>query len=151
MKSRSRRRPILVLVLSCLALVLTFLPWLLSAPGLRDLMLSRVGSHFSGTLSADSCSFGWFSGLRCQNLRYQSGQGFVTLESREAGNNRGLLSLLLAPRTLGDVELKEPLLTLRPERMRLPDSGPAGGKTRLVRWWNSKSLQLRVRHGQVQV
>ena len=151
MKPRSRRRPALAPVLLCLAALLAFLPWILSAPGLHNLVLSSIGNRFSGNLSADSCSFGWFSGLRCQNLRYQSQQGFVTLESQEAGNNRGLLSLLLAPGTLGDIEVSNPLLTLRPERLRTPDSGKAGGKSRLVRWWNSKSLQLRVRHGQVQV
>ena len=93
------KRHLLVVIL-CLCLLILPLPWLVRVEPVRQAMLSRLGGPLSGTISSGTCSLGWFSGLRCQDFRYQGQSVPLALESAELRSMRGLLPLLLAPDSL---------------------------------------------------
>lgn len=143
----------LVLAASVLALFLAAfpLPWLMAVPAVRGPVLSWLGTQLSGTVSADSCSFGWFSGLRCKGLHYLSSNQPLQLKAEELRSSKGLALLLLAPGYLGDISLKEPVLSLD-----LTPAAPAASKkqaktSRLPFWWNKASFQLKTQRAQMRL
>lgn len=136
----------LLFVILCLCLLILPLPWLVRVEPVRQAMLSRLGGPLSGTISSGACSLGWFSGLRCQDVRYQGLSVPLALESAELRSRRGLLPLLLAPGSLGELYLQAPVLTLSGDRAATTapdDSLRPELPSWLLRWWNRGSFQLR--------
>ncbi|MDO5673881.1 MAG: hypothetical protein Q4G66_03035 [bacterium] len=143
------KRLVLVSLVLALFLAALPLPWLMAVPAVRGHVLSRLGTQLSGSLAADSCSFGWFSGLRCKAVRYRSSEQPFQLKTEELRSSKGLALLLLAPGYLGDINLKEPLLSLE-----LAPAAPATLQeetkaSRLPFWWNKASFQLKAQRAQM--
>lgn len=127
------------------------LPWLMTVPAVRGHVFSWLGSQLFGTISADSCSFGWFSGLRCKGFRYLSSDQPLQLTTDELRSSKGLALLMLAPGYLGAINLKEPVVSLN-----LAPAAPAASKkrtqaSRLPFWWNKASFQLQAQRAQMQL
>ena len=140
----------LALCLAALALALFALPRLMAAPPARNLILSRLGAGLAGEIAVDSCSFGWLSGPRCRGFRYEA-QALPLTVTGELRGEKGLLMLLLAPGSLGDIHLDDATATLRlgegsgeTAQAAAAASPPVpAGQSALVRWWNRSGFRLK--------
>lgn len=133
---------LVVLALSCCA------PWLMGVSAPRQLVLTWLGRQLHGSLQADSCSLSWFSGLHCRRLSYHSHDQRLQLTSAHLHMDKGLMPLILAPDNLGALTLEGVELRIRaaggPEK-----PAPVTAPSRLVAWWNKKTLQLQIRDARV--
>ncbi|NLZ16997.1 MAG: hypothetical protein GX087_04615 [Desulfobulbaceae bacterium] len=145
------RRTILFSLIAVLFLASLPLPWLMQVNAARSIVFSWLGDNLSGEFSADSCSFGWFSGLRCKNFHYLGHDKALVLTIDELRSSKGLLLLLLAPGYLGDINLKEPVITVHTAKAASAQSAPQKTVSRLLPWWNRGSFQMRAQRGQVQL
>lgn len=151
-----------LLLLAALCLLLLPLPQLLALAPAREAAFSWLGQRLAGELSAESCSFGWFSGLRCKGFAYRNQRLPVTAEGDLQGG-KGLLMLLLAPRSLGDIGLDNAVVTLRTGResgrnrravaiAAAQERGDApAGQSKLVRWWNNNGFRLKLEHSLIRL
>ena len=128
-------------------LALLSIPWLMGLGAPRQLVLNWLGKQLGGSLRAESCSFGWFSGLRCQGLSYLSLDRQLQLTSAELRLDKGLMPLVLAPGNLGSLSLREPELTIQAAHP--PERADAGASSRIIAWWDRSALQLQAQDGRV--
>ena len=145
------KRALLISLILVLFFAVLPLPWLIYVPVARNAALSWLGHNLSATLSAESCSFGWFTGLECKDFRYLSQDQSIELQSSEVRGSKGLLTLLLAPLYVGDISLKEPLLTIHAGQEKTATGPRKSNQARLVSWWNRGGFQLKAYRGQVQL
>lgn len=149
----------LALCLTALVLALLALPRLMAAPPARDLLLSQLGAGLAGEISAESCSFGWLSGPRCRNFRYDA-QTLPLTVTGDLRGEKGLLMLLLSPGSLGDIHLDRATLALHAGQAweRAETTGPAApasaspepaGQSALVRWWNRNGFRLKAEDARI--
>lgn len=94
------------------------LPVFLSSGWMQDLLLVRVNSRISGTLSLVRCSIGWQQGFECRDVSYDDAKQGVHVDVPRVSGSQGLLALIVAPMNLGTVSMEEPVLVL-------PDLPPA--------------------------
>ncbi len=127
--------------------VLLCMPWLMGLGAPRQLAFTWLGKQLGGSLRAESCSFGWFSGLRCQGFSYLSLDRQLQLTSAELRLDKGLMPLVLAPGNLGNLRLLEPELTI--QAAAAPERPDTGASSRLIAWWNRSALQLGAQDGRV--
>ena len=128
------KRALLISLILVLFFAVLPLPWLIYVPVARNAALSWLGHNLSATLSAESCSFGWFTGLECKDFRYLSQDQSIELQSSEVRGSKGLLTLLLAPLYVGDISLKEPLLTIHAGQEKTATGPRNSHQARLVPW-----------------
>lgn len=145
------KRVIIVSLIAALFIAVLPLPWLMQVNAARNIVFSWLGRNLAGELSADSCSFGWLSGLRCKNFRYLGHDKSFDLTTDELRSSKGLLLLLLAPGYLGDINLKEPVLTVHTAQAAPAQPAPQKTASRLLSWWNRGAFQLRAQRGQMQL
>lgn len=141
-----RRKPVLaglvVLALLCCT------PWFMGVSLPRQLVLTWLGRQLHGSLQADSCSFGWFSGLHCRQLNYRSHDQRLHLSSAHLHVDKGLMPLVLAPDNVGAITLDGVELRILTSGG-LEEPAPVTVSSRLLAWWNKKTLQLQVREARV--
>lgn len=127
--------------------------------------LSRARQEAAGrlhaNLEADSCSLGWFGGLRCKQVRYDDAVRGVRLEAAKLTSDKGLLLLLLAPSFLGDITVDQPVLTFLPpasdssvtaDSGRQAASSPDGdAQQSSPSWWEHLSFRLKATGGRIAI
>lgn len=149
----NRRLKLFAASLAVAALVL-FLPRLLLHPAVAPFVLGVVARDFAGKVQVQSCSLGWWQGLRCDNLRYDEPLSGLHLRSPLLLSDKGLLALLLAPAYLGEMTLDQPTIALRAsaagkEQPAPPKPPVAVDGTTAMPWWDRLTLRLKVNGGQV--
>ena len=154
MKRISRLGRAAIVVMGMVA-VLAFLPSLFGR-----VVLSRaqnmVARHLYSSLQADSCSLGWFEGLRCEQVRYQDPERGVRFEIPRLTSDKGVLRLLAAPSYLGDITVEQPVLTFIPPPSASgepsdTDSDNGEGRQRFPSspWWERLTFRFKMTGGQL--
>jgi len=115
-----------VLLLVVVVLVAA-LPSILSTGPVRRLVMSKVNAAAPGTLAVGDWSFGWFSGVKIDELAYADAQGRFGGEVRSLRVTTGLLKLAVAgKKDLGDVTVDAPRVWCQMDKLQAAETGPAG-------------------------
>jgi len=125
----------IVIVVLALLVVAALVPAVVSTSPVRREILSRVNAVGIGTVSIDAWSFGWLSGLRLEGVTFEEKSG-STFNVKRLAMSRGLLSLIGAKKSVGNIVVSEPRAVVRlPEKQvpvvegREPESEGTGGKS----------------------
>lgn len=148
-----KRKKTFVVMTACLATAGLFflLPSLLALPVVREYVQELISRRLSVSLTVQSCSLGWWQGLRCQGLQYQDPARGIRAWVPGLGSDKGLLLLLLAPRYLGEITVSQPRVSFLPLPAAAapfvpvaapPPSGPP--------WWEQLTCRFRVLQGRVE-
>ena len=124
MKSKLIRTGMVLLVL---AVIVFFIPAILSSSLARGKILERINRSAPGTLAVDNWKLTWASGLSVSGIAYRdSGAGLdAAVESVEVA--KGLVHLILNRSRLGDIAVVNPRVRLEvPEK---PAETPPPGKS----------------------
>lgn len=156
-----KRWPIFLAILMGTAALFFLLPAALSLPPVAGYFLDRINIALPGEARVRSCSLGWFRGLECTDLHYEYADQGIRMEAPGLATDKGLLALLLAPKYLGEITLRQPVISV----VAVPGAGagaetaspavetepvPAEPTARGPRpWWERYSLRLRVDQGTV--
>jgi uncharacterized protein involved in outer membrane biogenesis len=110
---RKRRWPWVVGgLIVLLALLVVFLPALLSTPPGRKAVLGRVSRKLNGSVEADAWRLGWFSGVRMQGVQVRDQAGEPVVRVKSARVPASLFQLAGSRKKLGQVEVNEPQVKL---------------------------------------
>ena len=158
MRRISRQGRASIVAVGVAAVFALLLPALLGRFALSQVR-QMAARHLHGELEADSCSLGWFGGLRCEQVRYRDPERGVRFEARALTSDKGVLLLLLSPSFLGDITLTQPVLTfLPPPPESRPAAGAAGAQTasspdgeqqRESPWWERLTFRIKASGGQM--
>ena len=123
---------ILLAVVLLLVVAVMFLPVVLSSSMVLRMALDRVNAASPATISIDSCSIGWKSGLVCRNIRLDDPAAGLKMTIPGLSGSQGLLALLVAPKNLGQIVISRPAIVLtgtRPAGKGGRKGGNRGGTT----------------------
>ncbi|MCL1979633.1 MAG: hypothetical protein FWG62_00970, partial [Proteobacteria bacterium] len=153
----SRQGRTIVIAMGMVVAVLASLPWVFG-----QIVLSRaqdlVAHRLHGNLEADSCSLGWFGGMRCTQVRYRDAARGLRVDAAKLTSDKGLLLLLMAPSFLGDITVDQPVLTFVPPSSvpsattdsTLAASAPGSDEQRSPQsasWWEQLTFRLKAAGG----
>lgn len=145
-------------------LALFFLPALLCVPPVLRTAQRLINNQLPGTFEVQSCSLGWWQGLRCRDLKYQDPEEGVQVTAPRLTGDKGLFALLAAPSYLGEITIDQPLLSFFPKaaagEKTAQDAGapaPSDRQTVMAKqggsgqapWWERLALRLKVNKGLV--
>ncbi len=99
------------------------LPTLLSSDRVLATVLSRINAQ-SGTssLKIANCDIGWLQGPVCSDVDYQDPERGLELKINQVRGSRGLLALLAAPKNLGTLRVRQPVVTITDQAADTPSS-----------------------------
>jgi hypothetical protein len=93
------------------AVLVSLLPAIISTETARKMVLHKVNASIPGKLAIASWSFGWQSGASIVGLSYSDGSN-VAVQVKEVATSEGLLGLLGKTKTLGEVTVDSPTITV---------------------------------------
>ncbi|MDR2549924.1 MAG: hypothetical protein LBD10_06985 [Desulfobulbus sp.] len=160
MKKFSRQGRTVVIAMGVVAIVLACLPLLFGQVALSRAR-QEVAGRLHANLEADSCSLGWFGGLRCKQVRYQDAARGVHLEAAKLTSDKGLLLLLMAPSFLGDISVDQPVLTFLPpasdpsatadSSQQTASSSDGDARQPFPSWWEDLSFRIKAAGGRIAI
>ncbi|MCE9603925.1 MAG: hypothetical protein K8U03_03385 [Planctomycetia bacterium] len=109
---RSRGLRKLGIVGFVLLLLLGFAPQIISRTPLLGRLIALGTADLNGTVSCGSASLSWFSTPAASAIGLTDDQGRTVATAEEVSCDRGLWSLITAPKQLGRLRVDRPLLTL---------------------------------------
>lgn len=155
-----KRWTIFLAILAGAAALFFLLPRALGLSPVAGYLLGRINSALPGEVRVRSCSLGWFRGLECTDVLYEYPDQGIRLKAPGLATDKGLLALLLAPNYLGEITLRQPVISVvaDPEASQVADAAPGAAESKPVPadmargaqpWWERCSLRLRVDQGTI--
>lgn len=89
------------------------LPTLLSSDRVLATVLSRINAQSgASSLKIANCDIGWLQGLVCSDVDYLDPERGLELKIDQVRGSQGLLALLAAPKNLGTLRVRQPVVTI---------------------------------------
>ncbi len=93
--------------------LLAFLPTLLSSQRVLDTVLARINAQSApASLKIADCAIGWLQGLVCSDVDYVDTERGLELKIDQVRGSQGLLALLAAPKNLGTIRVRQPVVII---------------------------------------
>lgn len=160
---KGKRRSVIIAASLVLVALLFFLPLFLCLQPVLRVTLDSINRRLPGSLEVQSCSLGWWQGIRCEEPRYQDSVLGVRMAAPKLTGDKGLFALMVAPRYLGEITLEQPTFTFLPHPVggEQPQHGetvavtpgeqsvPAQEAAARAPWWEQLTLRLKVNKGLV--
>jgi len=111
-----KKKSKLLVITGCLLLVilagLFSLPTLLSTRWAENRVKQAASSRLAGQLDFDDLSLGWFSGIQCRGISYDSPSEGVLVKVADVEVPKGLLALAINHTDVGSVTIEKPVVSV---------------------------------------
>ncbi|MGA1791997.1 MAG: hypothetical protein ACMUIM_10970 [bacterium] len=102
---------VLAVIFALLLILIALLPTILSLNPVRRLVLSRVQDAIEGSVRVESWSFGWFTGVKLEDIEFTDPTG-LDVKARKISMSTGLIRLLGRTINFGSLTVVEPDISL---------------------------------------